>query len=217
MNWEYNSCKTNKNWCWAEPQKRPWWINRWSFFLITRTGNKNLPKLLCLCSSVIQANCLSCFMLIKSPKWRWKKMNWNKFLEKNLIDIELSCHDWIQSGKRNISKILRVEFEPKIPVKAVIKHLSKKQNKNNFLVTKDSECLSRKVTLGKLLAKLDVEWVEESHMVGKHIHFLIFITGRSQIKPTDQHFLRFWTTCYYSHVYASHIKYLIKKNHFIVY
>ena len=53
-------------------------------------------------------------------------MNWNKFLEKTQIDIELSCHDWIQSGKRNISKILRVEFEPKIPVKAVIKHLSKK-------------------------------------------------------------------------------------------
>lgn len=109
------------------------------------------------------------------------------------------------TGKSNISKILRVEFEPKIPVKAVIKHLSRKQNKNNFLVTKDSECLSRKVTLGKLLPKLDVERVEESHMVGKHIHFLIFITGRSQIKPTNQHFLHFWTTWYYSHVYASHI------------
>ena len=36
------------------------------------------------------------------------------------------------TGKSNISKILRVEFEPKIPVKAVIKHLSRKQNKNNF-------------------------------------------------------------------------------------
>lgn len=84
------------------------------------------------------------------------------------------------TGKSNISKILGVEFEPKIPVKAVIKHLSRKQNKNNFLVTKDSECLSRKVTLGKLLPKLDMEQVEESPMVGKHIHFLIFITGRSR-------------------------------------
>ena len=70
-----------------------------------------------------------------------KKINWNKFLEKNQIDIELSYqYDWRQSGKSSISKILSVEFEPKIPVKAVIKHLSKKQNRNNFLVTKDSEC-----------------------------------------------------------------------------
>lgn len=127
MNWE-QLCKTNKNWCWAELQKRPWWINTWSFFLITRTGNKNLPKLLCLCSSVIQANCLSCFMLIKSPKWRWKneleQVSWKK---SNWHWVILS---WlIQSGKRNISKILRVEFEPKIPVKAVIKHLSKTKQK----------------------------------------------------------------------------------------
>ena len=70
-----------------------------------------------------------------------KKINWNKFLEENQIDIELSYqYDWRQSGKSSISKILSVEFEPKIPVKAEIKHLSKKQNRNNFLVTKDSEC-----------------------------------------------------------------------------
>lgn len=78
-------------------------------------------------------------------------MNWNKFLEKNLIDIESSCHDWIQSGKRNISKILRVEFEPKIPVKAVIKHLSKKQNKNNFLVKKTQNVYLEKSLWGNSL------------------------------------------------------------------
>lgn len=92
MNWEYNSCKTNKNWWWAELQKRSWWINMWSFVLITRTGNKNLPELLYLCSSIIQANYLfNLFYVNKVSKGEdGKKMNWNKFLEKNQIDIELS-------------------------------------------------------------------------------------------------------------------------------
>ena len=51
-----------------------------------------MPELLYLCSSIIQANYLfNLFYVNKVSKGEdGKKMNWNKFLEKNQIDVELS-------------------------------------------------------------------------------------------------------------------------------
>lgn len=74
-------------------------------------------------------------------------MNWNKFLEKNPIDIQLPYQlDRIRTGKDDtLQNSKERKLEPKIPAKAVIKHENKKENKTNKLknspVIKGLECL----------------------------------------------------------------------------